>query len=73
METCQRCPKQEYAQKLLNECVEDKLNDKTPTDLKILTFHQACDKWLYRFKKLLSLTYLQSKLKSIKLNISNVI
>lgn len=41
---------QKEAQKLLNERIESKLNDKTPTDLKTLTFHQACDEWLEHYK-----------------------
>ncbi|UXS59949.1 tyrosine-type recombinase/integrase [Staphylococcus ureilyticus] len=41
---------QKEAQKLLNERIESKLNDKTPTDLKTLTFHQACDEWLKHYK-----------------------
>ena len=41
---------QKEAQRLLNERIENKLNDKTPTDLKTLTFHQACDEWLEHYK-----------------------
>ncbi|WP_418129160.1 site-specific integrase [Staphylococcus sp. HKU1] len=41
---------QKEAQRLLNERIESKLNDKTPTDLKTLTFHQVCDKWLEHYK-----------------------
>ena len=36
---------QKEAQKRLNERIEAKLNDKTPTTLKSLTFHAACDEW----------------------------
>lgn len=52
METCECCflnkngkQSQKEAQRLLNERIESKLNDKTPTDLKTLTFHQTCDEW----------------------------
>lgn len=41
---------QKEAQRLLNERIESKLNDKTPIDLKTLTFHQACDEWLKHYK-----------------------
>lgn len=41
---------QKEAQRFLNERIESKLNDKTPTDLKTLTFHQACDEWLEHYK-----------------------
>ena len=36
---------QKEAQKRLNERIEAKLNDKTPTTLKSLTFHAACNEW----------------------------
>ncbi|RIM75502.1 site-specific integrase [Staphylococcus xylosus] len=42
---------QKEAQRLLNERIESKLNDKTPTDLKTLTFHQACDEWFQNYVK----------------------
>ncbi|MGO3049794.1 MAG: tyrosine-type recombinase/integrase [Staphylococcus sp.] len=41
---------QKEAQRLLNERIDSKLNDKTPIDLKTLTFHQACDEWLKHYK-----------------------
>ncbi|MEO2248416.1 tyrosine-type recombinase/integrase [Staphylococcus saprophyticus] len=41
---------QKEAQRLLNERIESKLNDKTSIDLKTLTFHQANDKWLEHYK-----------------------
>ena len=41
---------QKEAQKRLNERIEAKLNDKTPTTLKSLTFHAACDEWFERYK-----------------------
>ncbi|MCG1486706.1 site-specific integrase [Staphylococcus epidermidis] len=41
---------QKEAQKRLNERIEAKLNDKTPTTLKALTFHAACDEWFKRYK-----------------------
>ena len=41
---------QKEAQKLLNKRIEAKLNDKTPTTLKSLTFHAACDEWLEYYK-----------------------
>lgn len=41
---------QKEAQKRLNERIEAKLNDKTPTNLKTLTFHAACDEWFERYK-----------------------
>ncbi len=37
---------QKEAQKRLNERIIAKLNDKTSTNLKTLTFHAACDEWL---------------------------
>ena len=37
---------QKEAQKRLNERIMAKLNDKTSTNLKTLTFHAACDEWL---------------------------
>lgn len=42
---------QKEAQKRLNERIQEKLNDKTPSTLKILTFHQACDEWLNHYQK----------------------
>lgn len=41
---------QKEAQKRLNERIEAKLNDKTPTNLKTLTFHAACDEWFESYK-----------------------
>ncbi|MEB6230002.1 tyrosine-type recombinase/integrase [Staphylococcus xylosus] len=67
---------QKEAQKLLNERIESKLNDKTPTDLKTLTFHQACDEWLDRYKKtsgskLSTIKTKEYKIKHIKRNIES--
>ncbi|WP_415425448.1 tyrosine-type recombinase/integrase [Staphylococcus borealis] len=42
---------QKEAQKRLNERIEAKLNDKTPTTLKTLTFHAACDEWFESYKR----------------------
>ena len=41
---------QKEAQKRLNERIEAKVNDKTPTTLKTLTFHAACDEWFEHYK-----------------------
>ncbi|MCD8899434.1 site-specific integrase [Staphylococcus gallinarum] len=65
---------QKEAQKLLNKRIEGKLNDKTPTGLKTLTFHQACDEWLDRYKKtsgskLSTVKTKEYKIKHIKRNI----
>lgn len=38
------------AQRRLNERIEAKLNDKSPTNLKTLTFHAACDEWFENYK-----------------------
>lgn len=42
---------QKEAQRLLNERIEEKLNDKKPTTLKSLTFHVACDEWFQNYIK----------------------
>ncbi|MCG1252016.1 site-specific integrase [Staphylococcus epidermidis] len=57
---------QKEAQKLLNKRIEVKLNDKTPTTLKSLTFHAACDEWLEYYKN-----HSGSKVTTIKEKISN--
>ncbi len=57
---------QKEAQKLLNKRIETKLNDKTPTTLKSLTFHAACDEWLEYYKN-----HSGSKATTIKEKISN--
>ncbi|MGC7603496.1 tyrosine-type recombinase/integrase [Staphylococcus epidermidis] len=57
---------QKEAQKRLNERIEAKLNDKTPTTLKSLTFHAACDEWLEYYKN-----HSGSKATTIKEKISN--
>lgn len=57
---------QKEAQKRLNERIEAKLNDKTPTTLKALTFHAACDEWLEFYKN-----HSGSKATTIKEKISN--
>ena len=57
---------QKEAQKRLNERIEAKLNDKTPTTLKALTFHAACDEWLEYYKN-----HSGSKATTIKEKISN--
>ncbi|EGG60388.1 tyrosine-type recombinase/integrase [Staphylococcus epidermidis] len=57
---------QKEAQKLLNKRIEAKLNDKTPTTLKSLTFHAACDEWLEYYKN-----HSGSKATTIKEKISN--
>ncbi|MDW5470097.1 tyrosine-type recombinase/integrase [Staphylococcus equorum] len=67
---------QKEAQKLLSERIESKLNDKTPTDLKTLTFHQACDEWLDRYiktsgSKLSTIKTKEYKIKHIKRNIES--
>ncbi len=41
----------EEAQRRLNERIEAKLNDNTPTTLKSLTFHVACDEWFQNYIK----------------------
>lgn len=43
-------PSQKEAEKRLNEKIQAKLNDKTPSTLKTLTFHQACDEWFDNYK-----------------------
>lgn len=67
---------QKEAQRLLNERIESKLNDKTPTDLKTLTFHQASDEWLGRYiktsgSKLSTIKTKEYKIKHIKRNIES--
>ena len=57
---------QKEAQKLLNKRIETKLNDKTPTTLKSLTFHAACDEWLEHYKN-----HSGSKATTIKEKVSN--
>ncbi|EHR80139.1 tyrosine-type recombinase/integrase [Staphylococcus epidermidis] len=57
---------QKEAQKLLNKRIEEKLNDKTPTTLKSLTFHAACDEWLEYYKN-----HSGSKATTIKEKLSN--
>ncbi|MEQ6181892.1 site-specific integrase [Staphylococcus saprophyticus] len=57
---------QKEAQRLLNERIESKLNDKTSIDLKTLTFHQANDKWLEHYKN-----HFGSKTTTIKEKTSN--
>lgn len=57
---------QKEAQKLLNKRIEAKLNDKTPTTLKSLTFHATCDEWLEYYKN-----HSGSKATTIKEKISN--
>lgn len=57
---------QKEAQKRLNELIEAKLNDKTPTTLKSLTFHAACDEWLEYYKN-----HSGSKATTIKEKVSN--
>ena len=57
---------QKEAQKRLNKRIEAKLNDKTPTTLKSLTFHAACDEWLEYYKN-----HSGSKATTIKEKISN--
>lgn len=59
---------QKEAQKLLNERIESKLNDKTPTDLKTLTFHQACDEWFQNYVKTSGSKRTTIKTKLSKLN-----
>lgn len=57
---------QKEAQRRLNERIEAKLNDKTPTTLKSLTFHVACDEWLEHYKN-----HSGSKTTTIKEKVSN--
>ena len=57
---------QKEAQRRLNERIEVKLNDNTPTTLKSLTFHVACDEWLEHYKN-----HSGSKVTSIKEKVSN--
>lgn len=57
---------QKEAQKLLNKRIEAKLNAKTPTTLKSLTFHAACDEWLEYYKN-----HSGSKVTTIKEKVSN--
>lgn len=59
---------QKEAQRLLNERIENKLNDKTPTDLKTLTFHQACDEWFKNYVKTSGSKRTTIKTKLSKLN-----
>lgn len=67
---------QKEAQKRLNERIEAKLSDKTPIDLKTLTFHQACDEWLDRYvktsgSKQSTIKTKKYKIKHIKRNINS--
>ncbi|MDK7839861.1 MULTISPECIES: tyrosine-type recombinase/integrase [Staphylococcus] len=57
---------QKEAQKRLNKRIEAKLNDKTPTTLKSLTFHATCDEWLEYYKN-----HSGSKATTIKEKVSN--
>lgn len=57
---------QKEAQRRLNDRIEAKLNDKTPTTLKSLTFHAACDEWLEYYKN-----HSGSKATTIKEKVSN--
>ena len=57
---------QKEAQRRLNERIEAKFKDKTPTTLKSLTFHAACDEWLEYYKN-----HSGSKATTIKEKISN--
>ncbi len=43
-------PSQKEAQKRLEDKIKEKLNDRTPSTLKSLTFHQACDEWFDNYK-----------------------
>lgn len=43
-------PSQKEAQKRLEDKIKEKLNDRTPSTLKSLTFHQACDEWFSNYK-----------------------
>ncbi|GGB09780.1 site-specific integrase [Macrococcus hajekii] len=43
-------PSQKEAQKRLEDKIKEKLNDRTPSTLKSLTFHQACDEWFNNYK-----------------------
>ncbi|WP_239734655.1 site-specific integrase [Mammaliicoccus sp. G-M28] len=66
---------QKEAQKRLNERIEVKLNDKTPSTLKTLTFHQACDEWFEHYKtvsgsKQSSITSIASRVKLAKKHIA---
>lgn len=42
---------QKEAQRRLNERIEAKIKDKTPSNIKTLTFHQLCDEWLDTYIK----------------------
>ncbi|MGJ5702444.1 tyrosine-type recombinase/integrase [Staphylococcus equorum] len=42
---------QKEAQKQLNNKIKAKIEDKTPSTLKSLTFHMACDEWLNHYIK----------------------
>ncbi|NDP57717.1 site-specific integrase, partial [Staphylococcus aureus] len=59
---------QKEAQRLLNERIEAKLNDKTPTTLKSLTFHVACDEWFQSYIKTSGSKRTTIKTKLSKLN-----
>nr|WP_308858559.1 hypothetical protein [Mammaliicoccus sciuri] len=43
-------PSQKEAEKPLNEQIQAKLNDKTPSTFKTLTFHQAYNEWFDNYK-----------------------
>lgn len=60
-------PSQKEAERLLQAKIEAVLNDKTPTQLKSLTFHQALDEWLNHYK-----TTSGSKRTTIKAKNSNI-
>ena len=51
----------------LNERIEAKVNDKTPTTLKTLTFHAACDEWFEHYKLISDLNSQLLLLKAIRL------
>ncbi|HDJ6382614.1 TPA: site-specific integrase, partial [Staphylococcus aureus] len=59
---------QKEAQRLLNERIEEKLNDKKPTTLKSLTFHVACDEWFQNYIKTSGSKRTTIKTKLSKLN-----
>ncbi|WP_239733176.1 MULTISPECIES: tyrosine-type recombinase/integrase [Mammaliicoccus] len=68
-------PSQKEAEKRLNEKIQAKLNDKTPSTLKTLTFHQACDEWFSNYKiisgsKQSTISTKYYKVEHIKRNIS---
>lgn len=68
-------PSQKEAERQLNEKIQAKLNDKTPSTLKTLTFHQACDEWFSNYKiisgsKQSTISTKYYKVEHIKRNIS---